>query len=48
MHRTRGSRVEAKAAHSSGVEFNSRSIVVEILDDAVAPALIDLLRYVSQ
>ena len=48
MHRTRGSGVEVKAAHSSGVELNSRSIVVEILDDAVAPALIDLLRFVSQ
>ena len=44
----RGSGAEVKAAHSSGVELNSRSIVVEILDDVVAPALIDLLRFVSQ
>ena len=44
----RGSGVEVKATHSSGVELKSRSIVVKILDDVVAPALIDLLRFIGQ
>ena len=44
----RGSGVEVRATHSSGLELNLSAIVVGILDDAVTPARIDLLRFVSQ